>query len=729
MDPRNDVESTPNWDGIAIKREVIKTIDTIRNGFPRVLKPHLPDFLTAALKHLTALFPTYYHYYVLAEDSVPNSSEDEKIELSQFASSTLDLLANVARNGGAKTWFDQSNVTALIAEVFRWAEMTTDDVNTEFHSLIYIEGRSGQPDPINVKQLLVDVVPNLLSLSEFPFLQGRAFVFASQFAKLLPSELAGNYLDAVIQVLESQDGSIPVKVSAILAAKGFCKNSGVSTVVPRAPRICKCIEGFVQITTADTLTLIQETLSALLSVQEGQWMTVQLAESLIPATLNVMHNNIRDPVLMATISSILGQLAAVPIPGMYEVVISHAVPILCQAIVQPDGSPAAAIDQVCGLLEGAPQGKLGANFMNTLAPCLFGAMKTMEDRDGIQAGISALTLIVKKRLPSTGGVARPLYWRFWFGLLFIGDLIIQIIRNAGDAILPILPELLQAMVRRMTSAKTATFVQSLVIPFAFLIHSGHRDTVLGLLESFDVNGRSGLNVFINTWCENAETFQGYWNTRVNSLALIDVFMSQRPSLQNLLVKGDLIIDPGTEGVIMTRSKTRAVPTQFTSIPFPLKALKLLLHDLQTESEPASLGYMGIKESDVADLDSDDGDEEWDTEATAEALDVGSDDLTRMLGGHGVPPEMVGIVAEMAATPSMRSTPTQFERDPLYDTDGEDLSDPIYQVDLRDCIISFVRGCATQNTSNFSAIVDKLTPEEIMVARKAVTGEQNGSESF
>ncbi len=178
------------------------------------------------------------------------------------------------------------------------------------------------------------------------------------------------------------------------------------------------------------------------------------------------------------------------------------------------------------------------------------------------------------RDPSTGGsgldctlqlIATLLETKDESGSLFIGDLIIQIIRNAGDAILPILPELLQAMVRRMTSAKTATFVQvgalilsrlaideseflqSLVIPFAFLIHSGHRDTVLGLLESFDVNGRSGLNVFINTWCENAETFQGYWNTRVNSLALIDVFMSQRPSLQNLLVKGDLIIDPGTEG--------------------------------------------------------------------------------------------------------------------------------------------------------------------------------------
>lgn len=41
----------------------------------------------------------------------------------------------------------------------------------------------------------------------------------------------------------------------------------------------------------------------------------------------------------------------------------------------------------------------------------------------------------------------------------IGDLIIHLLRRAGEAVLPILPELLQAMINRMKSAKTATFIQ------------------------------------------------------------------------------------------------------------------------------------------------------------------------------------------------------------------------------------------------------------------------------
>lgn len=52
-------------------------------------------------------------------------------------------------------------------------------------------------------------------LPEVPFLQGRGFVFASQFAKLLPAELAGQYLEAALRVIEGDDGGIPVKISAV----------------------------------------------------------------------------------------------------------------------------------------------------------------------------------------------------------------------------------------------------------------------------------------------------------------------------------------------------------------------------------------------------------------------------------------------------------------------------------------------------------------------------------
>ena len=88
-----------------------------------------------------------------------------------------------------------------------------------------------------------------------------------------------------------------------------------------------------------------------------------------------------------------------------------------------------------------------------------------------------------------------------------------------------------------------------------------------------VNSRSGLDILIQTWCENAETFQGFWPSRVSTLAFTKLFASGRPSLQNLMVKGDLIVRPETKdskcdpvfsvdkaelssAAIMTRSKTK-----------------------------------------------------------------------------------------------------------------------------------------------------------------------------
>lgn len=51
--------------------------------------------------------------------------------------------------------------------------------------------------------------------TECPFLQGRAFVFASQFSDILQPEIALQYLNAAIQVLEAPDASIPIRVSAV----------------------------------------------------------------------------------------------------------------------------------------------------------------------------------------------------------------------------------------------------------------------------------------------------------------------------------------------------------------------------------------------------------------------------------------------------------------------------------------------------------------------------------
>jgi importin-9 len=56
-------------------------------------------------------------------------------------------------------------------------------------------------------------------------------------------------------------------------------------------------------------------------------------------------------------------------------------------------------------------------------------------------------------------IARLLDSKEEAGSLYIGDLIIHLLRKAGEAVLPVLPELLHAMVARMTTAKSDLFLE------------------------------------------------------------------------------------------------------------------------------------------------------------------------------------------------------------------------------------------------------------------------------
>jgi importin-9 len=84
----------------------------------------------------------------------------------------------------------------------------------------------------------------------------------------------------------------------------------------------------------------------------------------------------------------------------------------------------------------------------------------------------------------------------------------------------------------------------LITPFAFLLYN-QQDATLSALEGMDVNGEPGINIFVRKWCEHPE-YQGLWQGRINALALAHLFASGRPSVQNLRVRGDLIIKPQTE---------------------------------------------------------------------------------------------------------------------------------------------------------------------------------------
>lgn len=99
----------------------------------------------------------------------------------------------------------------------------------------------------------------------------------------------------------------------------------------------------------------------------------------------------------------------------------------------------------------------------------------------------------------------------------------------------------------------------------------------------------------------------------------------------------------------------AEPPQFTRVPFPVKALKLLLHELQANGEAASIA------APTAPLDtgSDDGDSDWSDEEKVK--DDRYSFLADVIGVGGVPFD---------------------EDDILANNDDEDLQkDPVLQIDL------------------------------------------------
>lgn len=104
----------------------------------------------------------------------------------------------------------------------------------DLRSLAEDEEKAGLPATVNLKHIFDHIVPSLLQQSgqslsiiwiilpdrlDSPFLQGRAFVFASSFASLLPAPLAGEYLAAAVNVLQAHDVSVLVKISAVKAIK------------------------------------------------------------------------------------------------------------------------------------------------------------------------------------------------------------------------------------------------------------------------------------------------------------------------------------------------------------------------------------------------------------------------------------------------------------------------------------------------------------------------------
>ena|ERR1700736_2032950 len=126
--------------------------------------------------------------------------------------------------------------------------------------------------------------------------------------------------------------------------------------------------------------------------------------------------------------------------------------------------------------------------------------------------------------------------------------------------------LLNIIIRQLSTATKSEFIQvspcfptdkSLIHVFATLLVLHPPGEILAFCSNTHVNVSegtvSGLQVLLKTWTEIFEVLQGYKQIRLSVVALSRIFDF---NLDDIIVKGDEIIEPAVAGRIVTRSQRR-----------------------------------------------------------------------------------------------------------------------------------------------------------------------------
>ncbi|PWN44604.1 ARM repeat-containing protein [Ceraceosorus guamensis] len=593
------------------------------------------------------------------------------------------------------------------------------------------------------------VLPNM-SLRSGPFLLGRCFVFASQYASALPPPLAAEILEAAVRSVEDNssdgaEGDAIIKLSAVRCIKNFYRHLDAQAVRPYSARVVSRLGPLLAVTTTSTLVLIVETLQLVATQSQDEHggtnangVPAGVYAEVINATLTAWCRDAKDHVLLSVVEDMLELLAGGASHAHAHAVTSSALAALSQIVKQKESGnvdsegavlAAGSFELMAATLRGASSDTLShIDLSQEVLPALVATLTVSDDRDILQRGVECLTHLVRKATqqtlawtePGTGTtsiqktlaiVARLLEPadEFESGGLAVGDLLIALLRKAPQAVVEVLPDLLRALVTRLASVRTSAFAQSLIVPFAYLMLE-QATTVIELLEGFHTqlasessgSGQtvSGLEVLARRWVEHAETIQGFWAQRVSSIALTRLLEANRPILSNVIVQGDLL--PDNSNIIRTRSKAKTMPHKYSQIPISAKMLKLLLSDWQH----ARRGPPGPSADDAADgartPETDDEDGEWDDEEdyAPKRGALGDIILSDVLGPTGFP---------------------GYGEDDLFDLNGPEdpdlASDEVYNMDAKAYLSSFLRSQIQLPDAN-ARYAPYLSSEEQQVARAA-----------
>ncbi|GAP92317.1 putative importin-beta domain-containing protein [Rosellinia necatrix] len=513
-------------------------------------------------------------------------------------------------------------------------------------------GKSVSPE---LSQAYLELVSHAINQTQEPLLRARGYLVAGILSQC--NGIAANLMDRTIDAITLEKSEL-VQAACIKATEAFV-SSDTSGVLGNTQLQTKLVSAIHQWISARDMTEIEEADDLLVTLAETLRAAIQIDKRVsisndVPALdllfLIAKHGSNNWQVTMLICETFEDIVQTMSEPSAYQALCQKVLPSLTGAfnvadvtsdnplvvfaaelmasLTQygseplPPGFVAATLPRLTRLLMESNDGEIlrpGAESVKYLLAHDHEQMFNYHDENN-RSGLEVCLHIIDRLLGTAieDNAASE-----------VGGLAAELVEKAGHERLgPFLPQLLQAVANRLATAETATFIQSLILVFARLSLVGAQD-VVEFLTTIQINGQVGLQVVLSKWLENSVNFAGYDEIRQNVIALSKLYSLNDPRVAQTMVRGDMIMP--TSDRIVTRSRAKQNPDQYTIIPAPLKILKVLIEELLSASGLTSASNAAAAAAaELADEDNDD--DSWEDDPDTIDLSLGSNkaDLMRYL---------------------------------------------------------------------------------------------------
>ncbi|KAM7215961.1 armadillo-type protein [Rhypophila decipiens] len=502
-----------------------------------------------------------------------------------------------------------------------------------------------KPVPEHISHGYLGLVQYAIDKHDSPILKARGFIAAGTLAITYPP--ASTLFERTILAITSDESEL-VQVSCVKAVEGFIE---AGAPIQHQASIISAIKQFLDHRDMDEIEEADDLLVTLLeTLRTTICMDLRIAITPnVPAIdllfLIAKHGAANFQVNMIVTETFEEIVRAMGDPHSYTLLCERVVPSIIGAfdvanITQDDPLVTLSAEILVYLVEYGTE-PLPAGFVSALLPKLNKLLMTSIEGDVLRPGAEALKYMLRHDHQQVfawhdeqNHTGLECTLRIIDRLLSssiednaaseVGGLAAELVEKAGPERLgPFLAQLLQAVAARLDTAQTPTLIQSLIIVFARLSLETAQD-VVNFLADIQINGQSGLQVVLAKWLENSINFAGYDEIRQNVIALSKLYALNDPRIAQTNVKGDLIVPESN--TIMTRSRARANPDQYTIVPATLKILKVLITELLGASGAGAAPAVAAAAATqlAEDAEDDDGDDDgWEDEPDTLDLSLGS----------------------------------------------------------------------------------------------------------